>query len=438
MAGIGPRVSQLQSRLFNHAPRAHRVLDGCVREEQVFGSSAAEQAAADAVNLTEDVESLFAREIAATHDLHAELSARAGLDALSAWVRTTTTKRVLYLSLPVILRDPTSVSRFARAGINNRVHLFQAVPIERSVRLEAISTFARTEARFRYALSIQYVCDTSGARWELLRPVILLDPWIIDTVASLGERGRHLLMDGLRLLGVLVSQGNHDYLHGTMMRWFPPPAIDCPAEYRRLMIERPAPPEMRDWEACAVGRLSGPVSGERAVPISDPLEFWSLTVHADSIARIAEREPDRLAALHELHERYVGRLVEIVRCGPTPDVRAAAEMLSAVSCFFLALISPRAGEVLRGSGDADGLLDWSLVRSFVGSAHGGLAGMVGALDRRRFVWGGVPCDIYDVLRAYARDMDRLYERLRESRGGNGHADRVRFDRYEELASSLTA
>jgi hypothetical protein len=428
------KLVDLESRLFNHAPRAHDVFVNCVRAEQLLGSQEAQQSAVETLNLTESVESLFAREIDATRDLLVELSERAGVDSLSAWVQTTTSKRVMYLSSPAIVRDPMSVSRFRRAGVNNRVHLFQADPIEKSIRLEAISTFARTGARFRYALSIQYVCDTAGARWQLLRPVILLDPWIVDTIASLGERAAEALVRGLRLLGLLVSQGNHDYLHGTMMRWFRPPAIDCPSEYRRLMVERPAPSEMQSWEACAVGRVSGPVSRNGAVPISDPLEFWSLAVHAESVERIAHRQPERLAALHELHALYCEVLQDVVGIRPTPDVRSAAEMLCSVSAFFLALILPDADEVLRPAGAAGDLLDWAVVRSFVAGVHSGLAGVVASLDRRQFVWGGVRMDIHDVLRTYMRDMGLLYRRLVQDQVENGRpADAVRFDLYEELA-----
>ena len=431
------RRSDLESRLFNQAPRAYGVFDRCVRTEQLFGLPETGQSIAEALNLADRVESLFVQEIDATRDLHLELSERAGLDSLSSWVQTTTSKRVMYLSDPMIVRDPMSVSRFARAGINNRVHLFQADPIEQSIRLEAISTFARTGARFRYALSIQYVTDASQVRWQLLRPVILIDPWIVDTIGGLGERAKEKLVEGLRYLGLLVSQGNHDYLHGTMMRWFRPPAIDCPPEYRRLMVERPAPPEMRTWEACAVGRVSGPVNGAGGIPISDPLEFWSLAVHAASVERMADRQPERLSALHELHERYCAVLQDIVGLGPTQDVRTAAEMLCAVSSFFVALISPRADEVLSPPGAGGGLLDRSVVRAFVASVHHGLAGVATSLDRRQFVWGGVRMDIHDVLRMYMLDMELLYRRLVHAQAENGHRrDVVRFDVYEGLARSV--
>jgi hypothetical protein len=326
------------------------------------------------------------------------------------------------------------VSRYRRWGINNRVRLFQAEPIERSIRFEAISTFARTDARFRYALSIQYASDASGVGWQVLRPVILLDPWIVDTIARLGERAREVLVGSLRLLGLLVSQGNHDYLHGTMMRWFRPPRIDCPSEYRRLMVERAAPAEMEAWEACAVGRVSGPVSRGGAIPISDPLEFWSLAVHAESVERIADRQPERLVALHETHTRYCTLLQEIVRIRPTSDVRTAADMLCAVSAFFLALISPRADDVLSPPDDAGCLLDWALIRTFVANVHSGLAGMVASLDRHRFVWDGVCMDIHDVLRMYMQDMALCYRRIVERQAEHGHgAGTVRFGLYEDLA-----
>ena len=430
------RRPDVESHLFNQAPRAYDVFDNCVRAEQLFGESETDQSIAEALLLTDSVEGLFVREIDATRDLHRELSERAGLDSLSAWVQTTTTKRVMYLSYPMIVRDPMSVSRFAREGINNRVHLFQADPIERSIRLEAISTFARTGARFRYALSIQYVRDASGVGWELLRPVILVDPWIVDTVAGLGERAKEKLVEALRHCGLIVSQGNHDYLHGTMMRWFRPPAIDCPPGYRRLMVERPAPPEMQTWEASAVGRVSGPVNGAGGIPISDPLEFWSLAVHAESVERMARRQPERMSALRELHEMYCAVLHDIVGIGPTQEVRTAAAMLCAVSSFFVALISPGADEVLS-SPAAGGLLDRTAVQEFVASVHHGLVGVAASLDRHQFVWGGVRMDIHEVLRMYMLDIDRLYRRLVQARAENGRRrDVVRFDRYEELARSV--
>jgi hypothetical protein len=426
-------VSDLQTGFCNQAPRVYDVFENCLCVEQVLGKPPAERSAAEALNLTERVETLFALELEATRDLHAELSARSGLDSAAAWVQTTVTKRVVYVTFPMILRDPLAATWFPRVGVNNRVRLFPADPIERSVRLEAISTFARTDSRFRYALSIQYVRDLSGLSWQVIRPVILIDPWIIDTLAALGERASDTLIESLRLLGLMVSQGSHDYLHGTMMRWFLPPAIDCPAEYRRLMVERPAPPEMQHWEACAVGRVSGPVSRDDAIPISDPLEYWSLAVHAESVARMVDREPVRLDALHELHGRYCRLLVDLVRVSPTPDVRASAEMLCAVSAFFLALISPRADQTPTTVEGAASVLDWSVVDAFVAGAHHGLAGVVSTLDRSQFVWAGVRMDIHDVLRIYMRDMERLYERLTRSQARNGHGDGVRYGLYEELA-----
>lgn len=427
----GQRLLALQSRLFNQAPRVFGVYDRCLDEDQILDPAGGEDAAAHALNLTDDVESLFAGEIEATRDLQAALAERSGLDTISAWVQTTTSKRVIYVTFPMILRDPMSATHFPRLEINSRVQLFQTSPIERSIRLEAISTFARTESRFRYALSIQYLSDRSGVWWQVLRPVILIEAGLVDTISGLGPAAQRTLIESLRLLGLIVSQGSHDYLHGMMMRWFLPPAIECPPEYRRLMVERPAPPEMRGWEASATGRVSGPVSRDDALPISDPLEYWSLAVHAESVERIAEREPWRLAALHDLHDLYGRRLREIVGVRPTDDVRTAAEMLFAVSSFFLALISPRQSDGRAGE-DRDELLDRSTVDAFVASAHRGLAGVVAALDRSQFVWDGVRTSIYDVLRMYMRDMACLYERLRATQSQNGEG--VRYGVYEELAA----
>jgi hypothetical protein len=426
-------VSKLQSNLFNRAPEVYDVLGRCLDEEQMLDPRGSEEAAAEALNLTDSVESLFAAEIEATRDLQAALSERSGLDTISAWVQTSTSKRVLYVTFPGILRDPIPASHFPRRQINSRVQLFQTAPIERSIRLEAISTFVGTESRFRYALSIQYLRDTSGVWWQVLRPVILIEPSVVDTIAALGEPARRTLLDGLRLLALMVSQGSHDYLHGMMMRWFLPPAIDCPPEYRRLMVERPAPPEMQQWEARAVGRVSGPVSRDDALPISDPLEYWSLAVHAESVAQIAEREPWRLTALHELHDLYGALLKELVRIRPTREVRAAAEMLLSVSSFFLALISPRTHEAESAAQEADDLLDRSAAEAFAASFHRGLARVVVALDRTQFVWDGVRTNIYDVLRLYMRDMERLYRRLAASQSQNG-SDGVRYSLYEELAA----
>lgn len=428
-------VVDLQSSLFNQAPRVFGLFDRCLDEEQILDPRGAEESAARALNLAEGVETMFAGEIEATRDLHAALSERAGLDSIAAWVQTTTSKRVLYVTFPMILRDPMSAPHFPRRMINSRVQLFQTAPIERSIRLEAISTFAGTNSRFRYALSIQYLRDMSGVWWQVLRPVILIEPSIVDTIATLGREAQGMLLESLRLLGLMVAQGSHDYLHGMMMRWFLPPAIECPAEYRRLMVERPAPPEMRDWEARAVGRVSGPVSSDDALPISDPLEYWSLAVHAESVEQIADREPWRLDALHELHDLYSTLLKEIVRIRPTRDVRIAAEMLLAVSSFFLALISPgKLDESPNAARDADDLLDPSTVAAFAASFHRGLAGVVAALDRTQFVWDGVRTNIYDVLRMYMRDMERLYQRLRASQSQNRDMDCVRYGVYEELAT----
>ena len=426
-------VAEVQSNLFNRAPQVFDVLERCLDEDQMLGRGGrgVEEAAAESLNLTETVETLFAGEIEATRDLLNALGERSGLDTISAWVQTSTSKRVLYVTLPGILRDPMSETHFPRVEINSRVQLFRTDPIERSIRLEAISTFAGTDSRFRYALSIQYLPDTYGVWWQVLRPVILIEPGIVDTITALGETAERTLLDSLRLLALMVSQGGHDYLHGMMMRWFLPPAIECPPEYRRLMVERPAPPEMQHWEARAIGRVSGPISHGGALPISDPLEYWSLAIHAESVEQIAKREPWRLDALHELQDLYGSQLREIVRIRPTRDVRAAAEMLLAVSSFFLALITPRPAEAPSAGQAADDLLDRSKVDAFVAGFHRGLAGVVAALDRTQFVWDGVRTNIYDVLGMYMRDMERLYRRLRATQ--SRHADGVRYGVYEELA-----
>jgi hypothetical protein len=332
----------------------------------------------------------------------------------------------MYVTFPAILRDPIDTTFFPRVQINSRVQLFETEPIERSVRLEAISTFAGTESRFRYALSIQYLADEAGVWWQVLRPIILVQPAVIDTIAALGDDARRTLIESLRLLALMVSQGSHDYLHGMMMRWFLPPAIDCPPEYRRLMVEQPAPPEMQGWESRATGRVSGPVSRGDAIPISDPLEYWSLAMHAESVERIAEREPWRLDALHELQDLYAARLEAIVGTRPSAEVKAAAELLLAVSSFFLVLITPRPEPAAEARSE-DELLDRSTVQRFVAGFHRGLTDVVDALDRRQFVWDGVRSSIYDVLGMYMRDMQRLYDRLTATDG------RLRYDVYEELA-----
>ena len=423
---IEAAARELQANLFNRAPEAFDVFGRCLDEAQILeprGPQDARRAAAEALNLADPVERLFEAELEATRDLLDDLARRSGLDTVAAWVQTSTSKRVLYVTFPAILRDPIDATYFPRVEINSRVQLLETEPIERSVRLEAISTFAGTESRFRYALSIQYLRDEGGVWWQVLRPIILVQPSVIDTIAALGDDARGKLIRALRLLALMVSQGSHDYLHGMMMRWFHPPAIDCPPEYRRLMVERPAPPEMQGWEARATGRVSGPVSCGDALPISDPLEYWSLAVHAESVERIAEREPWRLEALHELQDLYATVLEAIVGIRPSAEVKSAAELLLAVSSFFLVLITPREEE--RAA--PDGLLDRSTVQRFVAGFHRGLAGVVAALDRRQFVWDGVRSSIYDVLGIYMRDMQKLYDRLTAS------GEPLRYDAYEELA-----
>jgi hypothetical protein len=425
-AGFG----ELQANLFNRAPEAFDVFGCCLAEEQILEPRSpqdARRAAADALNLADPVERLFAAELEAIQDLLGELSRRSGLDAVAAWVQTSTSKRVMYVTFPAILRDPIDTTFFPRVQINSRVQLFETEPIERSVRLEAISTFAGTESRFRYALSIQYLADEAGVWWQVLRPIILVQPAVIDTIAALGDDARRTLLESLRLLALMVSQGSHDYLHGMMMRWFLPPAIECPPEYRRLMVEQPAPPEMQGWESRATGRVSGPVSRGDAIPISDPLEYWSLAMHAESVERIAEREPWRLDALHELQDLYAARLEAIVGMRPSTEVKAAAELLLAVSSFFLALIDPRREEPASEARPEDELLDRTTVQRFVAGFHRGLTDVVDALDRRQFVWDGVRSSIYDVLGIYMRDMQQLYDRLTAT------DRRLKYDVYEELA-----
>jgi hypothetical protein len=377
------------SRWFNRAPDVYDIYGSSVSEEHILEHPITGESVISPCLLRSCVDDLIEQELDATRFLHESISAEAGCDTGATWRATTLAKRVVYLSFPLVAVDPLQIDAFRRNGVNGRVHLLQGQSPENSIRLEAICTFKWREARIRYALAVQYVQDRRQRRWQVLRPLILVDPAILLAGLS-SPTGGQLVLHSFRLLAILLSQSNHDYLHGTMMRWFPPPKIDCPPEYRSIMSEVSAPAAIRPWEARINGNLSGPILDGVFQPNADPLEHWSLIVHARTVARLGKIDPRREESFRALFEEQMATLQR-------------------VSAFFACLMTPRLISLQDVSPTSRDRRDLSEVMHYAREVHHGLVENIARYQWDDFYWCHNVVPIFEVLREYAREITRFYE-----------------------------
>lgn len=373
------------------------LVDGTLSASSAKQASVPDEAATrHGILLRDNLAELMERERQATSGLHQLLSESTGFDTSLLWERTTRLKRVLYLSVPAIVPDPLPTSAsYRRTGTNGRVALLRASPVEESIRFEAICTFAMGAVIARYALAIQYLLDHQGGFWQVLRPVLLVDPRVMGTISNNCERD----CAPLSLLATLISQCNHDYLHGTMMRWFPPPSIDCDKPYRQLMSERSAPHELQQWEAETDANRSGPMHHGRRVLVSDALEFWSLIVHA----RLFRTQPNR--GIFVVYRDLLMQLEDL--CNAYPSVSHQLQLLAGIASFFISLLSPSQVEKAGGALSASSA-------GYARRVHGGLGYRVAAMDSDTFLWADCSVPLFRVLERYRDHLESAWQANKSS------------------------
>ncbi|MFJ1750634.1 hypothetical protein ACIOJD_31005 [Streptomyces sp. NPDC088116] len=348
------------------------------------------------------VEGLLMEELQAVSPYHEAWTAISGTDTQELFLRNSTCKRALYLSAPIFLPDSIPVDTFAATGVNERIHVYEAEEVRDTVRLEAISSYRVGGFRFRYALSIQYKDDSVGLGWQVIRPVIVFDRRLLAMARDSGPQAVASLLRILECLGKLILFGSHDYVHATVLNWFPPVKNLKPA-YAAIASERRHPPEVDVWHRGSQEALPAHYTRERETPGIATLELYSLLVHGQVVAWIWDRDPRVRETVHahvrELHEAFTDFLRTGV-FGEPDERRSAAEYVTTLAGWFLAsaleVRSERMAEAL-GSLPADAV---DLAYGHLTAVHGGMFDFVGFADPDRFPWRGRFVVVHEVTAEY--------------------------------------
>ncbi len=363
----------------------------------------------DAMRLpaTLSLETLAMDEVAAVAGYHRHWSANAGLDTAELFLRNSTCKRALYLSAPIFLPDTIPVARFVATHVNSRIHLYRAPEVTDTIRLEAVSSFEPNDFRFRYALSIQYAADSVGLGWQVIRPVIILDRRIMTAVHDAGAAARQRLERVLAALGRIVLFGSHDYVHATVLNWFPP-LRGLPPEYAEITCERVHPPEVEQWHQGTQATLPAGLVDGRPTPEVATLELYSLMVHGETIARLWEEEPGLRAHATGLVREFCAALDALLEDGGRPGglmgadalTREAADFFTTLAFWFvvsaLPIGSQRLAQVLENAPPACHRACERLAQ-----VHEGMFDFVQFADPAAFPWQGGYVPVHEVEAQYA-------------------------------------
>lgn len=355
------------------------------------------------------IERVLRDEIRGLETLFDAWSDHAGLDTRRLCFRNTVTKRALYISPIIFLPDLLGEKTFRRSGSNTRIHMFRADAPENSVRLEAITTVTYSGLRFRYALSIQYERDAIGRPWQLLRPVILLDEAVIrdiHTFDDLNHEGPGLLTS----LRMIIAQGMHDYVHGTVLRWFPPLAVPMPPAYLSQMFDQPPPAELKEWHRDADHPWPEGFCDETFSEDIEALELYSLLVHADNAKSIFAARPAVKARIADLAEQFFETLNAFAAWRSATAGRNATtsvdRYVSLVGLWFLGGLFPIGSpELIRIMERPDwfGVSRMGVVAQY-GKIHGGFFGYINRVSRDAVPWGGKRVALNMVTRNYASGL----------------------------------
>lgn len=352
------------------------------------------------------VDTLLMDEVAATGCYHKAWTLNSGLDTRELFLRNSACKRVLYLSAPILLPDNIPVEDFVSTGVNSRIHLYHAPDVRDMIRLEAITSYEVAGFRFRYALSIQYADDSVGRGWQVIRPVIVVDRQLLAAVHR-NSAVVHLerVFDAL---WKLVLVGSHDYVHATVLNWFPP-VRGLPPSYLAMLSERVHPAELEQWHAGSQAALPDGLVASRPTPGIATLELYSLMVHGRTIARMWDTDERVGARIRELVTEFDGATAALLGAGVFGDAeqtQSAGEYLTTLAGWFLASALPLGTERFT---QVFGLLPARYAEPAgrrLAEAHGGMFDFVRFVDEDRFPWQGRLVEVHDVAAEYEKALRR--------------------------------
>lgn len=354
------------------------------------------------------LETLLGDELLALDGVLAAWSAASRADTRELFLRNSACKRVLYVSAPLFLPDTIPIHHFIPTGVNTRVHVYAAADVRDTVRLEAISSYTVGRLRFRYALSIQYLTDSVGLGWQLIRPVVAVDPRLLAAARDGGPAGAAALDRVLDALWRLIALGSHDYVHATVLNWFPPLAHLDPA-YAAITSERVHPAEVDEWHAASQTALPAGFVPSVATPSIASLELYSLLVHAEVIDRLWDEDPAVGAHVHGLVaelEAALAALVGAVRFGDGSAATEALDYFTTLAGWFLVSALPigsrRLAEVVAV------IPDDRRRRVFerLATVHEGMFDFVRFVDRGHLPWGERFVPVHQVAAEYELALRR--------------------------------
>ncbi|MBI2170226.1 MAG: hypothetical protein HYU28_12125 [Actinobacteria bacterium] len=350
------------------------------------------------------VEALLLDELEAIDSYLRAWGTIADFNAPELFVRNSSCKRVLYVSAPMFVPDTIPVPRIAPTGINTRVHFHHSGDVRDTVRLEAISSYSvgAADLRFRYALSIQYLDDSVGLGWQLIRPVVLIDRSLLAMVDAAGSVAHERLDRVLELLSRIIAFGSHDYVHATVLNWFPP-IKNMPPGYAAIVCERPHPTELNAWHAASQAPMPDGVVAEMATPVIAPLELFSLKVHAEVIDHLWSADGSVSDAVHGLVAAFAVALDEFASVAVDEKVsQDARDYFWVLASWFivsaLPLGSPRLAEVMQHVED-DARRERTL--QHLADVHSGMFDFAGRVDRDQVPWGEERVRLHDIAHEYA-------------------------------------
>lgn len=374
------------------------------------------------------VEALLVDEMRAIDAYLGAWTANAGMDAREMFLRNSACKRVLYISAPIFLPDTIPVPEFVGRGVNTRIHVYEAPEVWDTVRLEAISSYAVGGYRFRYALSIQYLHDAVGLGWQLIRPVVIVDRHLLATVHDAGPDAVAALERVLDAIRRVILFGSHDYVHATVLNWFPP-VKDLPPAYAAIATERVHPREVDQWHAASQGKLPDGFVAAARTPTIVPLELYSLLVHAEVVQRLWDEDPSVARHARRVVDDLDAAVTELVGlCAlEEPATTAFGDYFWTFAGWFLASALPLGSDRLAVVVDGVAGERWPRVEARLAEVHGGMFDFVRHVDRDEFPWGDRFVAVHDVGLEYELALRRpgVREHLRYLLGArrDGDADR---------------
>jgi hypothetical protein len=354
------------------------------------------------------VEALLIDEMKALDSYQGTWSTISGGALRELYLRNSACKRALYLSAPILLPDTISVDSFVATAVNSRIHVYEAADVRDTIRLEAVSSYTVGGLRFRYALSIQYADDSIGLGWQIIRPVVIVDPRALAAARRGGEPARTALRRVLDALGRLILSGSHDYVHATVLNWFPPLA-DLSPSYAAICSERVHPPEVDQWHAGTQAALPDGLLPDRPTPGIATLELYSLMVHGQVIARMWQGDPAVRTYLLDTAAEFDAALTEFLATADFADpevAEQAGDYFTTLAGWFLVSALPLGSDRLAEVAAVFPTDRWRRVRGYLASVHGGMFDLVRFVADDRFPWRGRLVPVHDVGFEYEAALRR--------------------------------